>query len=87
MTSTAIASELRSRIPSRLNGRIWKPFATYEAFYDRGNGGWNQKSSHGRRYGAAPEARVISALVHLGHSDRGLRDVNYLQFGLIVSTK
>ena len=42
MTSTAIASELGSRIPSPVNGHIWKPFATYEAFYERSNGGWNR---------------------------------------------
>ncbi len=30
--------------PLAVHGHIWKPFATYEAFYERSNGGWNRRS-------------------------------------------
>ena len=48
----------RDRASPRGQGRIWKPFATYEAFYERSNGGWNRDRVIGRRHAAAREARA-----------------------------
>ena len=58
-------SNLNRASPRGARGRIWKPFVSYEAFYSRQ---WRveQRSIHGWRHGAAPEARVVSAIVHVG---------------------
>ena len=49
-TSIAIAAELRSRIPSRFNDRIWKPFASYETSMSAGR--VEQGSTLDRRHAA-----------------------------------
>jgi hypothetical protein len=59
--------------PLAVNGRIWKPFANYEAFYDWRNGGWNKNRVGLAVTGAAPQARAVSAVLHLGEQSRGDR--------------
>jgi hypothetical protein len=74
--------------PVRVNGRTWKPFASYEAFYERTNGGWNRDRIMAGA--TVPLSRRVSfqpSYIRDNYRVRGLRDVNYLQFGLIVSTK
>jgi hypothetical protein len=79
----------RSRImiahPLKVGSHTWKPFASYEAFYEWPTGGWNRN-------------RVWSGVtVPLNHKlsfqpsymwegSHGLKDVNYLMFGLIFNT-
>jgi Protein of unknown function (DUF2490) len=75
--------------PVPVKGNTWKPFATYEKFYEPSNGGWNRD-------------RVITGVTlplwktvsfqpaYIWENNRavpGLRDFEYLQFGLIVRTK
>ena len=74
--------------PLRVNGRIWKPFATYEAFYERSNGGWNRDRVIGGV--TLPLLKHVSlqpSYIWEHNRVRGLRDINYLQLGVIVSTK
>jgi Protein of unknown function (DUF2490) len=74
--------------PLMVDGRIWKAFASFEAFYDHGNGGWTRNRVMAGA--TVPLLRHVSfqpAYIRDIYRVRGLRDVNYLQFGLIVSTK
>ena len=71
-----------------VNGHIWKPFATYEAFYERRNSGWNRDRVIAGV--TLPLVKHVSfQLSYIWEHNRvpGLRDFNYMQFGLIVSTK
>jgi len=92
---TADIDRYRQRIaiahPLMVDGHIWKPFASFEAFYDRGNGGngaWTRN-----RYMAGATVPLLNhvsfqpSYIRDNYRVRGLRDVNYLQFGVIVSTK
>ncbi len=83
---TAIAGKLRSRIPSRFEGRIWKPFAAYETFYER-NGGWNRERIWTGVTLPLNKRVFISAVLHVGNRVEGIETVDYLLFGLIVNTK
>jgi hypothetical protein len=74
--------------PVAVHGRIWEPFATYEAFYERRNGGWNRdRVIAGVTLPLAKHVSFQPSYIWEHNRVRGLRDVNYLQFGLIVSTK
>jgi Protein of unknown function (DUF2490) len=74
--------------PLMVDGRIWKPFASFEAFYDRGNGGWTRnRVMAGATVPLLKHVSFQPAYIWDHYRVRGLRDVNYLQFGLIVSTK
>ena len=86
MRSTAIAVGSRSRIPSRFKGHIWKPFASYEAFYDRGNAG-GPKTESGLASRCRSRSTCRFSRPTCGKAANGLKDVNYLMFGLIVRTR
>jgi hypothetical protein len=74
--------------PVAVNGRIWKPFVSYEAFYERTNGGWNRdRVMAGATVPLVKHVSFQPSYIWDNYRIRGLRDVNYLQFGLIVSTK
>jgi hypothetical protein len=74
--------------PVAVNGRIWKPFVSYEAFYERTNGGWNRdRVMAGATVPLRKHVSFQPSYVRDNYRIRGPRDVNYLQFGLIVSTK
>jgi len=74
--------------PLRVNGHIWKPFATYEAFYERSNSGWNRdRVIAGVTLPLVKHLSFQPSYIWENNRVRGLRDVNYLQFGLIVSPK
>ena len=74
--------------PISVDGHIWKAFANYEGFYERQNGGWNRN-----RYSAGvtlPLEKRVSfqpSYVWDDNRVRGLKDMSYLQFGVIVSTR
>jgi len=74
--------------PVAVQGRIWKPFATYEAFYERSNSGWNRdRVIAGVTLPLVKHVSFQPSYIWENNRVRGLRDFNYLQFGLIVSTK
>jgi uncharacterized protein DUF2490 len=74
--------------PLMTDGHIWKPFASFEAFYDRGNGGWTRnRVMAGATVPLLKHVSFQPAYIRDTYRVRGLRDVNYLQFGFIVSTK
>ena len=74
--------------PLSVNGRIWKPFATYEAFYERSNSGWNRdRVIAGVTLPLVKHVSFQPSYIWEHNRVPGLRDINYLQFGLIVSTK
>jgi hypothetical protein len=71
--------------PVDVHGRIWKPFASYETFYDQG-AGWNRT----RLWSGVtlPVTKRVSVQPsYLWETSEGSRNVHYLLFGLIVSTR
>lgn len=71
--------------PIAVGGHIWKPFASYESFYER-KGGWNRD----RLWSGVtlPVAKhVMFQPSYLWETSLGNRDINYLLFGVIVNTK
>ena len=90
--STDDINRYRQRVgvahPVLVHGHIWKPFTTYEAFYERRNGGWNRdRLIAGVTLPLMTHVSFQPSYIWEHNRVRGLRDVNYLQFGLIVSTK
>ena len=84
-TSIAIAAASPSRTPSTVGGRTVKPFASYEAFYERA-AGWNRdRLWTGVTLPIKP--RVLIQPSYMFESAPGSRDVHYLLFGLIVNTR
>jgi len=80
--------QIRIAHPVPVNGRIWKPFVSYEAFYERANGGWNRdRVMAGATVPLRKHVAFQPSYIFDNYRARGLRDVKYLQFGLIVSTK
>ena len=74
--------------PLPVNGRIWKPFASYEAFYERSNGGWNRdRVIAGVTLPLNKRVSFQPSYMWENNRVRGLRDINYLLFGLIVNTR
>jgi hypothetical protein len=71
--------------PVAVGGRTWKPFVSYESFYER-KGGWNRD-----RIWSGVTVPVTKHLMlqpsYMWETSLGNRDVNYLLFGLIVNTK
>jgi uncharacterized protein DUF2490 len=71
--------------PLAVHGRTWKPFASYEAYYER-KGGWNRD----RVWTGVTlplKGRVMIQPSYMWETSKGNRDVHYLLFGLIVRTK
>ena len=72
--------------PLPVLGRSWKPFASYETYYDQGGGGWD-KDRIWTGVTLPLMKQVAFQPSYLWERSDGLKDVNYLLFGLIVSTK
>ena len=71
--------------PVYVHGRIWKPFASYETYYDEG-AGWNRT----RLWSGVTlpvNKRVSVQPSYLWETSEGSRNVHYLLFGLIVNTR
>ena len=71
--------------PIVVGGRLVKPFASYENFYER-VGGWNRE----RVWSGVTlqlSKKVFVQPSYLWETSDGGRDINYLLFGLIVKTK
>jgi hypothetical protein len=75
--------------PLAVQGRIWKPFASYEAFYEPGlavAGGWNRY----RIWSGVTlplNRRVFVQPSYMWESTERSRDIHYVLFGLIVNTR
>jgi len=71
--------------PLTVQGRTWKPFASYETFYERFVG-WNRD----RLWSGVTlpvNKRVFVQPSYLWERTTGSRDVNYALLGLIVNTR
>jgi Protein of unknown function (DUF2490) len=71
--------------PVTVHGRIWKPFASYEAFYDH-NIGWDRT----RLWSGVTlpvNKRLSVQPSYLWESNERSRDIRYLLLGLIVNTR
>jgi hypothetical protein len=71
--------------PLTVRGRMWKPFASYETFYER-NGGWNRE----RIWTGVTlplTKRVLLQPSYLWETSEGSRTIDYLLFGVIVNTR
>ena len=71
--------------PLMVRGRVWKPFAAYETYYER-DGGWNRE----RIWTGVTlplNKRVFFQPSYMWEKSEGSRTVDYLLFGLIVNTR
>ena len=71
--------------PLAVQGHIWKPFASYEAFYEP-KAGWNRD----RIWSGVTvplNKRVFVQPSYMWESSDGSRDVHYVLLGLIVNTR
>jgi hypothetical protein len=71
--------------PLTVQGHIWKPFASYETFYER-TAGWNRN----RLWTGVTlpvNKRLLIQPSYLRETTEGTRDVHYVLFGLIVNTR
>jgi uncharacterized protein DUF2490 len=71
--------------PVAVHGRVWKPFASYEAYYDR-HAGWNRD-----RVWSGVTLPITDRLLvqpsYMWEKTDGSRDIHYALFGLIVNTR
>ncbi len=86
-TNTEI-NRYRNRIavahPLAVKGHIWKPFASYEAFYDQGSGWTKNRVWTGV---TVPLQKYVSFQPsYMWEGTRGIKDMHYLMFGLIFRT-
>jgi len=71
--------------PGIYRGRIWRLFATYEAYCDIHNGGWN-KDRVWVGVTLPLLKRVSFQPSYMWEGSEGLKDVNYLLLGVIINT-
>jgi hypothetical protein len=67
--------------PLTVMGHVWKPFASYEAFYDQGSG-WT-KNRVWTGVTVPIEKHVSFQPSYMYDSNNGSKDLKYLMFGLI----
>ena len=72
--------------PLAVQGRIWKPFAAYETFYEQ-TGGWNRERIWTGVTLPLNKRVFVSAVLHVGNQSKEVETVDYLLFGLIVNTR
>jgi hypothetical protein len=72
--------------PLVVKGRAWRPFASYEAFYDWGLGGWTRNRVWSGVM-VTLQKHVALQPSYVWDSTRGLRDINYLLIAVIFRTK
>ena len=70
--------------PLTVKDHIVKPFASYEAFYDQGSGWTKNRAWAGV---TVPVAKYVSLQPsYMWEGSNGIKDLNYLMFGLIFRT-
>src|ERR1700720_611260 len=67
--------------PLAVGGHIWKPFASYEAFYDQGSGWTKNRAWTGVT--VPIEKHVSFQPSYMWESTNGIKDLHYVMFGLI----
>jgi Protein of unknown function (DUF2490) len=67
--------------PLAVKSHIWKPFASYEAFYDQGSGWTKNRAWTGVT--VPIEKHVSFQPSYMWESTNGIKDLHYLMFGLI----
>lgn len=72
--------------PLAVAGRVWKPFALYEAYHEWDGGGWN-KDRIWTGVTLPLMTRVWFQPSYLWERTDGIATIHYLLFGLIVRTK
>jgi len=72
--------------PLAVAGRVWKPFAAYEAYYEHSGGGWNKDRLSGGVTLPLMQ-RVLFQPSYMYERTDGTEDVHYLLFGLIIKTR
>jgi len=72
--------------PLAVAGSVWKPFANYEAYYERKGGGWNKERLAGGVTLPLMQ-RVLFQPSYMYERTDGTEDVHYLLFGLIIKTR
>jgi Protein of unknown function (DUF2490) len=71
--------------PLAVKGHIWKPFVSYEAFYDQGSGWTKNRVWTGV---TVPLRKDVSFQPsYMWEGTQGIKDVKYLMFGLIFRTR
>src|ERR1043166_2828081 len=70
--------------PLAVKGHIWKPFASYEAFYDQGSGWTKNRAWTGIT--VPIDKHVSFQPSYMWESTNGIKDLHYLMFGLILRT-
>ena len=70
--------------PLSVKGHIFKPFASYEAFYDQGSGWTKNRVWAGVTVPLAKH--VLFQPAYMWEGTRGIEDLHYLMFGLIFRT-
>jgi hypothetical protein len=86
---TSNINRYRNRIafayPVPVKGHTWKPFASYEAFYDEGSGWTKNRAWTGV---TVPLGKHVSFQPsYMWEGTKGIKDLNYIMFGLILRTK
>jgi hypothetical protein len=71
--------------PLGVKGHVWKPFASYEAFYDQGSGWTKNRAWTGVT--VPIEKHVSFQPSYMWEGTNGIKDLHYLMFGLIFITK
>ena len=71
--------------PLAVKGHVWKPFASYEGFYDQGSGWSKNRVQTGV---TVPLEKYVSFQPsYMWEGTNGIKDMHYLMFGLIFRTK
>jgi Protein of unknown function (DUF2490) len=74
-------NRIRVAYPLAVKGHIWKPFVSYEAFYDQGSGWTKNRVWTGV---TVPLRKDVSFQPsYMWEGTQGIKDVKYLMFGLI----
>jgi len=88
--STGDINRYRNRVqasyPLAVDGHMVKPFASYEGFYERQSGGWTRNRVW-TGVTVPLTKQVAFQPSYLWENTRGLRNINYVMFGVIVSAK
>jgi hypothetical protein len=71
--------------PLAVHGQIWKPFASYEGFYER-NGGWN-RTRIWTGVTVPVNKKVSFQPSYMWERSDGSKDLDYLLFGFLVRAR
>lgn len=84
------ANRYRGRIalahPIAIYGRNWKPFVSFEAYYEHNNGGWNRDRVW-TGVTVPLKGRVVIQPSYMWENSEGGTDINYLLIGLMVNMR